>query len=94
MNLQPYHKIIKLAKDKIEELKAPLRAAQMKKEAEGETLDIESQLMDLDTKIQDLAAAYPIDFPKLLDALDAKALLERRKEQYSKVIAQLFPEGV
>lgn len=91
MKLKPYSEIIKMAKEAIETAKAPLRAAQMKKKAEGESLEIESKIMDLDAKIQDLASAYPIDFAKLIDAIDERALLERRKEQFAKIIKEMFP---
>lgn len=92
MKLKPYSEIIKMAKEKVDEMKAPLRAMQMKKKAEGEMLEIESKMMDLDAKIQDLAAAYPIDFSKLIDAIDERGLLERRKAQFAVIIKEMFPE--
>lgn len=91
MKLKPYSEIIKMAKEAIDGMKAPLRALQMKKKAEGEMLEIESKMMDLDAKIQDLAGAYPIDFAALIKAIDERALLERRKAQFGKIIEEMFP---
>lgn len=91
LKLKPYAEIIKMAKEALDTMKAPLRAMQMKKKAEGEQLEIDSKIMDLDAKIQDLASAYPIDFDKLINACDEKALLERRRKQFDKIIAELFP---
>lgn len=91
MKLKPYSELIKLTKEKIDEAKAPFRALQMKKKAEGESLEIETKIMDLDAAIQDIAAAYPIDFDKLISKIDERALLERRKEQFGKIIKEMFP---
>jgi hypothetical protein len=38
-----------------------------------------------------MCAKEDINFPTLLDKLDKAALLERRKAQYEKVLADLFP---
>ena len=91
MKLKPYSEVIKMAKEALDAAKAPFRAMQMKKKAEGEELEIETKIMDLDAKIQDLASAYPIDFNALIDNLDKRALLERRKEQFGKIIKEMFP---
>ena len=91
MKLKPYNEIIKMAKEKIDEAKAPLRALQMRKKAEGEMLEIESKMMDLDAKIQDISSAYPIDFTKLIATIDERDLLERRKKQFEIIIKQMFP---
>jgi hypothetical protein len=39
-----------------------------------------------------MCAKEDINFPTLLDKLDRAALLERRKQQYEKVLSELFPE--
>lgn len=92
MKLKPYAEIIKMTKDAIDAAKAPLRAMQMKKKAEGEMLEIDQKLMDLDVKIQDLSSAHPIDFDALIRVADEQALLERRKAQFGKIIKEMFPE--
>jgi hypothetical protein len=91
MKLKPYSEILKLTKEALDTAKAPIRAMQMRKKAEGEQLEIESKIMDLDTKIHDLSSAYPIDFNKLIESIDERALLERRKEQFGKIIKEMFP---
>lgn len=91
MKLKPYETVVKMAKDALDAMKAPLRASQMRKKAEGEQLEIESRIMDLDAKIQDLASAYPVDFNKLIEAIDERALLERRRDQFGKIIKEMFP---
>lgn len=92
MKLIPYKEILAMAKEKVQEAFAPMRAREMRKKAELEQLQLESKLMEHDQKIQEICAAYPIDFKKLLDQLDEKALIERRIKQYKKIIDEMFPE--
>ncbi len=91
MTLTPYAKLLKMGKEKIEEAMAPVRAREMKKKAELEMCQLESKIIEADSKIQELSSAYPIDFPKLIKASDDKALLERQQKQYGTIIAQMFP---
>lgn len=91
MNLTPYEKVLKLGKEKIQEAMAPVRAREMRKKAELEMCQIESKMIEAEAKIQDLCGTYPIDFPKLIAATDALALLERQKKQYGTIIEQMFP---
>ncbi len=43
-------------------------------------------------KIQEYASEYPINFDKLIDALDELELVKRRKEQFEKIIDEMFGE--
>ena len=90
--LSPYAKVITLAKEKVQEALAPIRAREMRKKAELEMAKIEGDILTKQQKVQELAAAYPIDFAKLIDALDEIALLERKLEQLSAIIMEMFPE--
>jgi hypothetical protein len=92
MALMKYKDILALAKEKIAEAKAPLRAREMRKKAELEVCKLESILADREQKIQELSSQYPIDFDRLLDAIDDLELTQRRKEQFEKVINDLFGE--
>jgi len=91
MKLTPYREIIKMAKEKIDEAKAPLRSAQMKKKAESEMLEIETKILDQQATIQEESAKYPINFDILIDAIDELALLDRRKKQFQKIVDEMFP---
>lgn len=91
MKLQVYHDIIKATKEKVNELLAVPRAYEQRKRAELEVAKIDAQLVSHEQKVQELAAKYPVDFDALLEALDEFALLERRKEQFNVVIAEMFP---
>ena len=92
MKLKPYKEILAMTKEKINECLAPIRASKAKKRAELEKVKIDEKIINLETKVHELAAKEEIDFDKLIDSLDEIALLERRKVQFDKVIAELFPE--
>lgn len=92
MELKPYKEMIKLSKDKLNEVMAPARAKVMEHKAHMEKAKIEENILDLKAKIQEIVISKDIDFPKLLDTLDEIALLKRRMDDYDKVVDQLFPK--
>lgn len=90
MALLKYSDVLTLAKDKIKEVMAPLRAREMKKKAELEVAKLEGIIAEKEQKIQEYASEYPIEFDKLLDALDDLQLTERKKAQFVKIIEEMF----
>lgn len=90
MQLQKYKDIIALAKEKITEAMAPLRAHEMKKKAELEMAKLESQIAEKEQSIQEAASQYPIEFYKVLDAIDEMELTKRKKAQFEKLIKEMF----
>ncbi len=92
MALIKYKDVLILCKDKIKEALAPLRAREMKKKAELEVCKIDSQIAEKEQKIQEIASEYPIDFHKMIDAIDDLDLIKRRKEQFEQIIDEMFGE--
>lgn len=92
MKLRPYKDLIKLSKEKLDEAMAPIRARQVQAKAELEMTKLEADILDKETKVQEMCIEKDINLSKLIDNLDEIALLERRKAQYEKVLTQLFPE--
>lgn len=92
MALLKYKDILVLAKEKIAEAMAPLRAREMRKKAELEACKLESVIAEKEQKIQEYASAYPIDFDRLIDAIDELELVKRRKDQFDKIINEMFGE--
>jgi hypothetical protein len=91
MKLKPYKDLISLSKEKLAEALAPIRARKVRSQAELEMAKLDDELIRLESDIQDVFTKEDIKFPDLLDKLDKVALLERRKTQYQKVLAELFP---
>lgn len=92
MSLMKYKDVLALAKEKINEAKAPFRAREMSKKAELEVCKLESTIADREQKIHELSSEYPIDFDKLIGALDDLELTKRRKEQFEQIITEMFGE--
>ncbi len=90
MLLMKYKDILTLAKEKITEAMAPLRAREMRKKGELEACKLESIIAEKEQSIQECASEYPINFDKLIDAIDELELVKRRKEQFDKIIQEMF----
>lgn len=91
MELKPYKDLIALSKEKLDETMAGPRAKRQKKKAEFEMAKIEEDIAEKEAAIEEMVLEKDIDFKKLIDSLDEIALLEDRKDQYAKVLKQLFP---
>lgn len=91
MKFPKYAELIKMSKEKLTEAMALPRAREMGKKAELEMAKLDTALASLEQKANELATAYPIDFDKLLAALDEAALTKRRRDQFATLIADLFP---
>lgn len=91
MKLKPFAEIIAMSKEKLAESLAPIRARKVRSQAELEMAKLDDELIRLEADVQEQCARDDINFPSLLDKLDKAALLERRKEQYTRVLADLFP---
>jgi hypothetical protein len=90
MSLLKYKDVLVLAKEKVKEAMAPLRAREMRKKAELEVCKLESSIAEKEQKVQEYASEYPINFDKLIDALDELELTKRRKEQFDQIITEMF----
>jgi hypothetical protein len=92
MKLRPFKEIIAMSKDKLNEALAPIRARKVKTQAEMKKSEIDEQIVNLESDIQEMCTGKDISFDGLFEKLDKVALLERRKKQYDKVLGELFPE--
>lgn len=92
MKLKPYKEILKMAKEKIDETMAPVRANKAKKQAELEIAKLDEKIASQEAKIQEICMKKEIDFDSLITAQDDLAIMERRKKQFTKIIEELFPE--
>jgi spermidine synthase len=92
MKLKPFKDLIAMSKEKLDEALAPIRARQVKTQAELKLAEIDEKIVTKETEVQELCTGKTIDFEKLLKTLDDIALLERRKKQYDKVLSELFPD--
>ncbi len=92
MKLRPFKELIAMSKEKLDAAMAPIRARQVKSQAELEKAKLDADILTLESTIAESCTSKEINFPALLEKLDKLALLERRKGQYDKVLAELFPD--
>lgn len=92
MHLRPFKELIGLTKDKLNEAMAPIRARQVRANAELEMSKLDANILTKETEVQEMCTTHEINLSKLLDKLDEIALLTRRRNQYTKVLKQLFPD--
>ena len=90
--LTPYKDILKMAKEAIDDVLAPVRANRAKKQAELEIAKLEERIASQEAKIQEVCSEREINFDKLINTLDDLALLERKKKQFGKILVEMFPE--
>jgi hypothetical protein len=92
MKLKPFSELVGKTKEVVDAALAPMRARQVKAQAELEMAKLDEKAITLEAEIQELCATKTIDFDKLLNKLDEVALIERRTKQYKRVLSELFPE--
>lgn len=93
MSLMKYQDVLVLCKDKIKEKLAPLRVRQMRKEAELEVCKLESTIAEKEQAIQELTSEYPINFHRVIDAIDDLELTKMRRDSFNNVINELFGDA-
>lgn len=93
VTLRPFKELIALSKEKLDEAMAPVRARKVKAVAELELAELDTELVNNETKLQEICTSKDINFKQLMDTLDDIALVERRQKQYSEVLEQLFPKA-
>lgn len=90
MALIKYKELLALAKEKVNEALAPLRAHEMKKKAELEMAKLEGTIAEKEQAIQQIASTYPIDFDALINAMDRLDVNKRRLKQFDEIIKEMF----
>jgi hypothetical protein len=93
MKLLPFKDLIAMSKEALDSAMAPIRARQVRSQAELEMAQLDAEILTVEREVQEMCTEKKIDFGKLIDKLDKAALLERRKAKYDEVLQQLFPEA-
>lgn len=92
MKLQPFKELIKMSTEKIDEALAPIRAKCMEAKANLKKAQIEESIITLEREVNEMCMDKDLDLDQLLSKLDKVELLERKRNQYTEVISQLFPD--
>lgn len=87
-----YSDLLKMSKEKIDAAMAPIRARAAKAKADQKLAEIDGKLIDIDRQLAEACLEKEINYDKLADLADEKALLEHRKATIQEIVDTLFPE--
>ncbi len=93
MKLPRYEEVLKMGKDAVRDAIAPVRARRAKKQAELEMCKLDETIATKEAEIHEQCCKEEAVFSKIIDMQDALALAERRKEQYQKILDEMFAES-
>lgn len=87
-----YEQLLAKGKDAIADIERPFKVRREKKQLEMKILELEAKLAQHDLTIQEQKSANPIDWDKLVKAVDNKELDERKLKQFQGLEVELFTE--
>ena len=92
MEIKPLKEYLSMGERAIKDVLLIPKLRKIKKQAELKGIELDEQIASLELDIEEsLTRADYVDFEKLIDNLDKLKLMQRRKKQYSDIIAKLFP---
>lgn len=92
MKLTPYAKLLTMTKEAVDKTLAPVRAKSQQLKAELEVAKLDERIATLEKSIDESCSQKDLNYDTIIDLLDDLALAERRKEQFDKIIVELFPK--
>lgn len=87
-----YKDLLKLGKDAIAEIELPFKVKREQKNLEMKILELEQQLAKDELTIQEEKTKCPVNWNSLIDAIDNKAINERKLGQLEELEKELFSE--
>jgi len=91
MKLTPYKTLLAMGKDAVKATLAPARAFAARKQAELEMAKLDERMATIESEITQACSAERVNFDEIINQLDELDLAQRRKEQFEKIIAEMFP---
>lgn len=91
MQLTPYADLIKLSPEAREQKNSTAKINKQKQRGLLKVAELEEKITSLEETVISLCSQYDLNFEDIVDKQDELALALRRKEQFSNVINQLFP---
>ena len=85
-----YKDLLKLGKDAIAEIELPFKVKKEQKNLEMKILELEQQLAKDELTIQEEKTKCPVNWNSLIDAIDNKAINERRLGQLEELEKEFF----
>lgn len=87
-----YKDLLNKGKEAIAALELPFKVRKEKKNLEMKILELEQEMAKDDLTIQEQKSAAPIDWEKLIQAIDKRALNDRKLKQLKDLETELFDD--
>ena len=91
MQLTPYADLIKLSPEEREKKNSAAKINKQKQRGLLKVAELEEKITSLEETVNNLCSQTELNFEAIVDKQDELALAIRRKEQFTQVINQLFP---
>lgn len=85
-----YKELLSKGKEAIAALELPFKVKKEKKNLEMKILELEQEIAKDELTIQEQKSACPIDWNKLIDAIDKEALNNRKLKQLQELEQEMF----
>jgi len=92
VKLTAYKKILTMGKEAVDAALSPVRANSARKKAELEMAKLDEKIATLESEINTTCSEKEINFEKVIEKMDEIGLTERKKKQFEKIIAEMFPD--
>jgi len=89
--VKPFEEVLKYTKEMLDDALAPIRARSAKAKADMVSAKIEEQMLTLEREIHESCASKDLDFDNIIAKIDKYELAERKRNQITKLIGDLFP---
>ena len=90
--VKPLKEILAMTSQATDETLAPIRARQIKANADTTLAKMDEKLVTTERRIHEMCAEKEINFDAVMDLMDEHELTQRRKEQLESIVTNLFPE--
>lgn len=85
-----YKELLKLGKDAIADIELPFKVKKEQKNLEMKILELEQQIAKDELTIQEQKSKSPVNWMYLTDAIDNKAINERKLKQLQELEKEMF----
>lgn len=85
-----YSKLLKKGKEAVEAMQIPFKVRKAQKDLEMKIIEIEQEIATAELTIEEQQSQHPIDWTKLIDAIDSKELKGRKLKQLKELEGKLF----
>ena len=89
-----YKQLLSKGKEAIETIQLPFKVAKEHKQLEMKILELEQIMASDALTVQEQKSACPVNWDKLIDAIDNQAINERKLKQLQELEKELFSDEV